>query len=150
MARAYRQGKYRPRNPQKYQGDPTDIVFRSSWEKIAFKMLDEHPACIAWSSETVVVPYISPIDQKYHRYFIDLKAVFKYPDGSKKTFLVEIKPAAQREPPKNTRNQKRLVEETETYLVNQAKWKAADKFAKQYGYEFMVMDEYDLGIAKRN
>jgi hypothetical protein len=150
MARTYRQGHFRPKNPQKYQGDPTDIVFRSSWEKIAFKMLDEHPSCISWSSETVVVPYVSPIDNAVHRYFVDLKATFKYPDGTKKTFLVEIKPNAQRFPPKNTRNQKRLVEETETYLVNQAKWEAATKFAKKYGYEFMVMDEYDLGIAKRN
>lgn len=113
-------------------------------------MLDEHPSCIMWSSETVIVPYISPVDSKPHRYFIDLKATFKYPDGSRKTFLVEIKPSAQRMPPKNTRNKQQLLEATETYLVNQAKWEAATKFAKKNGYEFMVMDEYDLGIAKRN
>lgn len=149
MPREYRQGFFRPKNPQKYQGDPTDIVFRSSWEKIAFKMLDEHPACIAWGSETVIVPYISPVDLKHHRYFVDLKATFKYPDGSTKTYLIEIKPAAQRVPPKASRNRQRLVEQTETYLINQAKWEAATKFAKKYGYEFKVMDEYDLGLARR-
>lgn len=89
---------------------------------------------------------MSPVDQKMHRYFVDAKATFKYQDGTKKTFLIEIKPYAQTLPPKQTRNQKRLLEESMTYAVNQAKWEAATKYAKKCGYEFKVITEKEIGI----
>lgn len=146
MARKYHQGKFKPKNPQKYQGDSTNVIYRSSWERLVFVWLDNHPACIGWNSEEVVIPYISPVDQKPHRYFLDVKATFKYQDGSKKTFLIEIKPYSQTLPPKNTTNKKRLLEESMTYAVNQAKWEAATKYAKKYGYEFKVITEKEIGI----
>lgn len=144
MARKYHQGIYKPKNPRKYHGDPTNITYRSSWEKSAFLWLDNNSACISWNSEEVIIPYISPVDMSRHRYFVDLKATFKYKDGTTKTFLIEIKPSAQTMPPKNTRNQKRLVEEATTYAVNQAKWEAARKYAQRYGYEFVVITENEL------
>lgn len=148
MAREYHQGKFRPKNPMKYRGDPTDIVYRSSWELRVFNWLDSSKYCSSWGSETVIVPYISPLDGKQHRYFVDLKATFKYSDGQSKTFLIEIKPAVQCVAPKGGKgkSKQRLVEESQTYMVNQAKWEAATRYAQKCGYEFKVITEYDIGL----
>ena len=149
MSKAYRQGFFRPKNPSKYQGDPTNIIYRSSWERIMFSWLDLSRQCVSWSSEEFFIPYISPIDDKPHRYFVDVKATFIQTDGSKKTFIIEIKPYDQTLPPKNTKNKKTLMESVATYQVNQAKWAAAKNYCEQYGYEFKIVTEYDLGLKKR-
>ena len=67
----YYQGKYRPKNPIKYKGDPTNIVFRSSWELKAMKYFDLNENVLKWQSEELAVPYKSPIDGRWHRYFPD-------------------------------------------------------------------------------
>ncbi len=151
MARNYRQGVFKPKNGHKYVGDPTKIIYRSGWEKIVFLWLDNKETCVAWSSEETVIPYRSPIDNEIHRYFVDIVATFLQPDGSKKTYVIEIKPYAQTIPPKPSKgkSKKTLMEETMTYAVNEAKWKSAEKYCKIKGYEFMILTEYDIGIAKR-
>src|ERR1700751_4675035 len=101
MARQFLQGKYRPDNPDKYQGDISDIVFRSSWELIAFKFCDHATDIVSWSSEGVILPYRG-IDGKMHRYFMDLWIVARQPDGTTKKFLVEIKPKSKMSPPRKT------------------------------------------------
>src|SRR5574343_1605682 len=88
-------GKFKPKNPHKYRGDPTDIIYRSLWERNAFRWCDTSDAVEQWSSETVVVPYICKTDGKRHRYFVDLW--IRLANG--KTMLVEIKPKAQVIPP---------------------------------------------------
>lgn len=149
MAKSYRQGFYRPKNPTKYQGDPTNIVYRSSWERIVFSYLDNSTSCVGWAAEEIVIPYISPVDGKGHRYFPDIKTSIRQPDGTVKTFLVEIKPYDQTMPPKNTRNKKTLMENLATWEINQAKWHAAKKYCAERGYEFMIMTEYEIGLKKR-
>lgn len=147
MARKYSQGEFRPINRSKYQGDSTKIFYRSSWEKIVFKWLDENPLCVAWGSETVVIPYISPVDNKPHRYFCDLKITFKTNSGLQ-TFLVEIKPMNQCVEPKGTRNTKSLMEAKIVYAVNQAKWAAAKEYAERRGMKFVVITENEIGLSK--
>jgi hypothetical protein len=64
-------GRYSPKNPGKYKGDPTGIIYRSLWERKLMVYLDENKSIIQWSSEEIAIPYISPLDIRYHRYFPD-------------------------------------------------------------------------------
>lgn len=150
MARAYRQGQFKPKNPRKYKGDPTKIVFRSSWEKIVFIYLDNKESIIEWSSEELVIPYVS-IDGEVHRYFPDILFKVRMEDGSTKTVLAEIKPYEQTIPPKPSKgkSKKTLLEQVCTYNVNMAKWDAAEKYCKKMGWDFIKLTEYDIGIKKR-
>lgn len=149
MAREYRQGLFKPINYQKYAGDPTNIVYRSSWELKLFAWLDRSNACVSWSSEETVIPYISPVDGKPHRYFMDVKATFVNKAGEKKTYLIEVKPFAQTQPPRQTRNKRALMEATATYAVNQAKWAAAQEYCLDRGWTFKIVTEYELGIKSK-
>jgi hypothetical protein len=65
--------------------------------------------------------------------------------GDIRKYAVEIKPEAQTIPPK-TRNKKRLLTETATYAVNQAKWKAADLYFTSKGVAFIVLTEKHLKV----
>jgi hypothetical protein len=145
---AYVQGRYKPRNPQKYRGDPTDIVYRSGWELKFMLKMDEHPDVLEWSSESVIIPYKSPADMKTHRYFVDFYVKRRSKDGKVDTFLIEIKPLKQRKEPVNRAKKptKKYIREVMTYGVNQAKWKAAEDYCRRKGWKFMVMSEADLGI----
>ena len=141
------QGHYIPRNLEKYVGDPNKITFRSSWEKRLMIYLDKNPNVIKWNSECTVLPYKSPIDNQFHRYYVDFSAKIKTKDGDK-TFLIEVKPYVQTQKPVVTKRKKTstLLEEEKTYLVNQAKWKVAKEYAKKMGAEFIVITEKELGI----
>ena len=79
-------GKFTPKNPQKYKGDPKNIIYRSSWEVKVMKYLDDHPDVIWWGSEELVIPYWSPVDNKKHRYFPDFVAKIKQKNGMIKRF----------------------------------------------------------------
>jgi len=142
MRRTYK-GFYKPKNPEKYVGDISQIVYRSSWERAYFRYIDQHPSIIQWNAEEVVIPYVSPLDNKVHRYFVDVWIRFKAADGSIKMKLVEIKPAKETRMPAN-RKSKRFPLELETYVKNQAKWEAAKKFAEERGAEFIVLTENEL------
>jgi hypothetical protein len=139
-------GWFKPKNPQKYKGDPNNIVFRSSWENRVMKWLDEHPQVIWWGSEELHIPYISPVDNKKHRYFPDFIAKIKQKDGKVMTYLIEVKPEKQTKMPTQTRKTKRFIQEAATYAVNQEKWRAADIFCQEHGWKFLIMTEKDLGI----
>ena len=147
----YHKRKYVPINPQKYAGDPTNIVMRSSWETKFALWCDNNPSVVSWLSEEIVVPYICPTDNRAHRYFVDFVIKVKERSGAIKTYLVEIKPDAQTKPPKKpARQTQRYITEVMTYGKNQAKWSAATEYARRKGWEFKVLTEYDLGLAKRN
>ena len=64
-------GKFKPHNPFKYVGDPTNIIYRSLWELRFMRYLDSHPNVTQWASEEITIPYFSPVDKKIHRYFPD-------------------------------------------------------------------------------
>ncbi len=124
---------------------------RSSWETKFAIWCDHNPSIIQWVSEEIVIPYICPTDNKAHRYFVDFVIKVKERSGAIKTYLVEIKPDVQTRPPQNPgRVTKRYLMEVMTYGKNEAKWKAATEYARRRGWEFKVLTEYDLGLAKRN
>lgn len=143
------QGKYTPRNPEKYEGDPTQIIFRSSWEKRFFIWCDTNPSVLKWSSEELVIPYKCVTDDRWHRYFPDAMLKIRNKDGQVVTYIVEIKPDTQTRPPIMPKKKtKRYIQEVMTWGKNDAKWEAAREYCADRGYEFMILTEYDLGIKK--
>ena len=140
-------GKFTPKNPQKYIGDYNNIIYRSSWECKVMDWLDRNDNIISWASEELIIPYLSPADNKYHRYFPDFLVKAKTRDGKFKTILIEVKPKRQTLPPEpKKRVTKQYINEVVTYGVNQAKWKAAQEFCLDRGWEFKVMTEEHLGL----
>lgn len=143
----YTQGVYGPINPEKYKGT-LPIVYRSSLEKKVFYLLDTSNKISSWGSETIVVPYISPVDSKVHRYFTDVHFKFTDSNGKMIKYLVEIKPFRQTLKPVKTprKHQKTFLRESYTWAVNQAKWEAADAWAKKNGYIFKIITEKDMHL----
>ena len=64
-------GKYYPSYPRKYKGDPTNIIYRSLWERKFMVYCDKNERILEWGSEEIALPYRSPVDNKVHRYFPD-------------------------------------------------------------------------------
>jgi hypothetical protein len=146
MTKNYK-GVFTPINPSKYRGDYKNIVYRSSWEKKVMIWLDNKPDVISWSSEEIVVPYKSPVDGKFHRYFVDFYVQIKTTNGQLKSFLWEVKPKKQAmEPAKKKRITKQYINEVVTWSVNQAKWAAATEFCKDRGWEFKILTEDHLNL----
>jgi hypothetical protein len=140
-------GLFRPRNPQKYVGDHTNIVYRSSWECRVMNWLDKNPDIISWASEEMIVPYISPVDGKWHRYFPDFLVKVRTKDGKQKTMMLEVKPKKQTYAPEVKRRvTKQYINEVTTWGVNQAKWKAANEYCLDRGWEFKIITEEHLGL----
>lgn len=142
------QGRFYPKNKQKYKGDVNNIIYRSLWERKFMNYCDTTDAVIEWQSEEFCIPYLSPVDNKIHRYFPDFLMKIKESTGDVKTYLIEIKPKKQTvEPDKNPkRKTKRWINEIYTWNVNQAKWKAAEEYCKDRLYEFKILTEKELGI----
>jgi len=143
-------GYFKPRNPAKYRGNPSNIIYRSGWELKLMFWLDGKSDVINWGSEEVVIPYRSPIDGRLHRYFVDFIVTTINKEGIKETTLIEVKPAAQTKPPvlkegTNPRNRK-YISEVMTWGVNEAKWKAATEYCKDRGWKFQIFTEKELGI----
>lgn len=140
-------GKFKPQNPKKYMGDPSNIIYRSRWELLLMRYLDKHPHVLEWGSEELIIPYLSPIDGRYHRYFPDFLVKRINKKGIKETVLIEVKPEYQTVPPKRQdRVTQRYLNEVKTWGVNEAKWKAAEEYCKDRGWIFQIMTERHLGI----
>ena len=138
--------KYTPIFPEKYTGDPTNIIMRSSWETIFASWCDKNPSVVKWSSEETIIPYRCPTDNHIHRYFVD----FKITVNTGKTYLVEVKPYKQTQLPEypGKRTQRYLIESL-TFMKNQAKWEAATNYAKDRGWEFKIITEHELGLTPK-
>lgn len=134
-------GKYKPKNPKKYKGDPTNITYRSSWELQCMAYFDKNPDIIWWASEEMAIPYRSPIDGKRHRYFPDF--IIKTANGE--VVMIEVKPSSQSKPPeKKSRITKKYLNEVKTWGINQAKWKAAQEYCEDRKWKFQVITENHL------
>ena len=142
---AYR-GRYYPTNPKKYKGDPSNIIYRSLWERKFMVYCDKNENVLEWSSEEIALPYKSPLDNRIHRYFPDF--YIKVKEGNKiQKYLVEIKPKRQVSEPKvPKRKTKGYIYEVKEYVKNQAKWKSAQEFCEDRQWKFKIMTEDDLGI----
>ena len=136
-------GRYFPTNPKKYKGNPNQIVYRSLWERKVMGYCDKNDAIIEWGSEEVIVPYLSPMDGKIHRYFPDFYMKVRQADGSTKKFIIEVKPKSQcKQPVKNPkRRTTKWFNEVKTFAINQAKWKSAREFCEDKGMEFKIFTE---------
>jgi len=143
----YQQGIYPLTNPQKYRGDPTKVVFRSSWEFHLMRRFDNSDQVLEWSSEEIQVAYRSPKDNKIHRYFPDFLIKMRNTKGIVETIMIEVKPLKETKPPQiKKKATKGYLNEVVTYGVNQAKWKAADEYCKKRGWTFQVMTELEVFI----
>ena len=145
LSKTYK-GWFRPKNPKKYKGDSGNIVYRSSWERKVMNWLDENPNVIWWASEELPIKYISPVDNKVHRYYPDFIVRIRQKAGQETTLVLEVKPDAQTRMPTQKRRTKRFIQEAATFAVNQEKWRAADKFCQEQGWQFKVITEKHLGI----
>jgi hypothetical protein len=139
-------GWFRPKNPTKYKGDAANIVYRSSWELRVMKHLDINPNVLWWASEELSIRYKSPIDQKVHRYYPDFIVHVRQTNNKENTLVIEVKPEKQTKKPTQKRKTKTFIQEAMTYAVNQEKWRAADLFCREHGWEFKILTEKDLGI----
>jgi hypothetical protein len=140
-------GRYRPSNPKKYKGDPTNIIYRSSWELKFMKWCDLNEAVIEWQSEEFCIPYKSPIDGRFHRYFPDFLVKIKNKDSLVETWVVEIKPLSQtKEPRPQKRLTKKYLNEVKTYAINKYKWDYALEWCKDRNYKFVIFTERELNI----
>jgi len=139
-------GRYKPQNPNKYDGDPTTIIYRSLLERRFMVYCDTKSHILKWSSEEVVIPYVSPIDNRYHRYFVDFMIQYRDGAGTLRTVLVEVKPKSQTSPPKRPEGKltRRFLTEVKTWGVNEAKWKAAVEYCKDRKWEFKIITEKEL------
>ena len=132
-------GYYKVKNIKKYKGDYAKVVYRSLWEKSVFSWCDSNPNVKSWSSEEVIIPYYYEADKRYHRYFPDLKIVFE-----DRTLLVEIKPEKETVPPTGPKRTRKYINEGFTYIKNMNKWKAANEYCKDRGWEFQIWTEKTL------
>ena len=139
-------GKYKPSYPKKYKGDPTNIIYRSLWERKFMVYCDKNENVLEWSSEEIALPYKSPLDNRIHRYFPDF--YIKVKEGNKiQKYLIEIKPKKQvREPKIQTKKTKSYIYEVTEYAKNQAKWKSAQEFCEDRQWKFKIITEDELGI----
>ena len=140
-------GKFRPKNYKKYKGDFREVIYRSSWELKFMQYCDTNKSIVKWSSEEIVIPYRSPVDNRIHRYFPDFYVKYKDVKGNFQEKVIEIKPAKQvKEPKMQKRRTKKYVSEVFTYATNQAKWQAAEDFCKDRKWQFQILTEKELGI----
>ena len=146
MGETYK-SRYYPSFPNKYKGNPNNIICRSSWERRFCKWCDLNENILQWGSEEFSIPYISPIDNRIHKYFPDFIVKLKENSGRIKTYVIEVKPKKQTRPPKpGKRKTKSFIYETMEYAKNQAKWKAAEEFCADRMIEFKIITEDELGI----
>jgi hypothetical protein len=148
-----KQGIYTPVNPHKWiitesfdsKGTP-GIKYRSSWELKFMVFCDMNDLILKVNSEGIVIPYLSPIDNKMHRYYMDFIVETK-----NKVSLVEVKPYAQTQPPKKPKRNTKKSEANyqkavQTFIVNQAKWEATKNMCLKNNWDFKIITEKELGV----
>ena len=130
--------RFKPLNPQKYVGDVSKINCRSLWERNVCKFCDENESVKKWTFEEIMIPYYSPLDRKMHNYFPDFLVEFEN-DGNRKRWMIEVKPKKQTFLKENASKK-----EQATWIINQAKWKAAQDYCNKHGIEFKILTEKEL------
>ncbi len=140
-------GKYKPTNIEKYKGDHRNIIYRSLWERKFMVYCDTNEKILEWGSEELVIPYKSPLDNKWHRYFPDFYIKYVDNQGKFRRSIIEIKPKRVCEAPKSqSRKSKKYIYEVTEYAKNQAKWKAAKEYCEDRRYEFKILTEDHLRV----
>ena len=141
-------GKYKPAYPRKYKGNPTNIIYRSLWERKFMDFCDHNNSIIEWGSEEIIIPYRCPTDGRVHRYYPDFYIKVKSRTGQAKKYIIEVKPKKQTQKPNEKPKRKTAAWKREvlTYIKNRAKWDAAEDFCEDRQMSFVILDEDHLGI----
>ena len=138
-------GRFKPSNPSKYRGDPTNIIYRSGLELKLMAYFDKHPDVLEWNSEETRLPYISPIDGRWHTYYPDFWIKRKDVRGNVDTIIVEVKPSSQTRPPeKKSRITPRYIHDVKNWGINNAKWKACQEFCDERKWKFQILTEREI------
>jgi len=135
----FAQGKYTLKNPDKYVGTKTP-TYRSSWEFAFMKFCDEHPHVSKWASEAIRIPYRNPLTGKQTIYVPDFFIAYSDAKGKQNVEVIEVKPENQTLREKVGRSRHNQAH----WIVNQAKWEAANKWCKQKGIRFRIVNEGDI------
>jgi hypothetical protein len=131
--------RFIPKNPQKYIGNPNNILCRSSWEVAVCKFFDKHPGVLRWGSEEIAIPYIKPTDGRVHKYYPDFIAIIQESSGEPTKYVIEVKPMKETVLTEKSSNYDRI-----NIAINEAKWTAARSFCLQYGFKFKILTEEQI------
>lgn len=135
----FAQGKYNVKNPDKYVGTKSP-TYRSSWEFVFCKTLDEHPGVMNWASESIQIPYRDPLTGKQTIYVPDFFIVYLDKNKKKHAEVIEVKPESQTKRDKLGKSRYNQ----EQYIKNLAKWEACQIWCKQRGLTFRIVNEGDI------
>ena len=135
-------GRYYPLNPKKYKGNPSQVIYRSLWERKLMVYCDKNEKVLEWGSEEIIIPYRSPKDNRIHRYFPDVYLKYRNKEGNITETVWEVKPKKQTQPPRiPKRKTKSWRYNAEQYVINEAKWSACKKYCNKRGYNFQIITE---------
>jgi hypothetical protein len=129
------QGNYDIINPAKYVGKGTPR-YRSGWELSFMRFCDTNDHILQWASESIAIPYRSPLTGKMKNYIPDFLITYRTRNNTVRAELIEIKPKGQSILEEKMKSRDRAV-----VAVNYAKWDAATKWAKRNGLVFRVITE---------
>ena len=135
----FAQGKYTLKNPDKYVGTKTP-TYRSSWEFAFMRFCDEHISVEKWASEAIRIPYRNPLTGKPTIYVPDFFIAYADKGGKQHVEIIEVKPENQTVKEKLGRSRVNQAH----WIVNQAKWEAANAWCKQKGIHFRIVNEGDI------
>lgn len=143
-----RKGRFICTHPEKYVGDASMIVYRSSLEFAVMRRFDTTESVIAWASEPLVIPW-SDSTGRARRYIPDFMIKVRGADGSVDTVLVEVKPRSQsplhvKSVSGKKRSRRSLVEQAMALDSNRRKWEAAERVCASRGWKFKVLTEQEI------
>jgi len=131
----FAQAVYAVQNPQKYVGQNVPY-YRSSWELAFMRMCDQHPNILKWANESVKIPYLNPLTNKWSNYVPDFMIQYMDKSGTTHVELIEIKPKNQ-----TTLESAKTASNRAATVVNSAKWTAAQEWCQRKGIRFRVLNE---------
>jgi len=137
-------GYFKPERPEKYKGNPRNIIYRSMWERHCMVYFDRNDNVLEWASEEIIIPYVSPFDGRVHRYYPDFFLKIKKGQMTE-MWIIEVKPSKYLKPPKEgKRKTKSYLYEIREWGRNSAKWEAAKDYCEKRGWVFDVWTEKTL------
>ena len=146
-----KKGFFFPVHPEKYIGDASNIMFRSSWEQQFMILLDQLKTVISWGSEIITIPYTNPFDGKVHQYIPDFYAEIQLPSKLSK-LVIEVKPSIftnseyiVNKIKTSKRIDEKFIDTLEKnmmmYKINESKFNAAEKFCELNDLQFFKATE---------
>ena len=148
-------GKYELIHPEKYIGHSIPI-YKSKWEQKVFYAFDRNPYVLRWGYECIDIFYHHPFYMQFTKYLPDIFCEVVMENGKQQQFLIEIKPTKYCVMPKepkmpkkgnaqsSQRYQKALARYEYTkrdYLVNMAKWEAAQLWCMKNNVMWRILNE---------